>query len=131
MNPNKQLLQQVFAALADGDGRPFVDAMADDVSWTIAGHSAWSRRWEGKRAVRNELLRPLFERFAGAYRSKAQRIIAEDDCVVVEARGNATTKAGSTYSNHYCYVFRFEGGLVREITEYMDTEHAQALLGAP
>jgi hypothetical protein len=30
---NKQLMQQVFAELAKGNGKPFVDAMADDFRW--------------------------------------------------------------------------------------------------
>ena len=34
---NKQLMQQVFAELERGNGRPFVDSFADDVRWTIIG----------------------------------------------------------------------------------------------
>ena len=31
---NKQLLQDIFTALARSDARPFVHAMADDFRWT-------------------------------------------------------------------------------------------------
>jgi len=128
---NKRLMQAVFAELATGNGKAFVDAMADDIVWTIAGRSAWSRTWRGKQAVREELLRPLFARFADTYTNEAQRFIAEDDHVVVECRGRAATKSGQRYDNVYCYVCRFADGKLRELTEYMDTDLALRALGAP
>ena len=131
MNGNKQTMQHVFDELAKGNGRPFADAMADDFVWTIAGHSAWSRSWRGKQAVREQLLRPLFARFATTYANRATRIVAEGDIVVVECRGEVTTRSGKPYRNHYCYVCRLVDGQLRELTEYMDTAHALDALGPP
>ena len=128
---NKALLQAAFAELAKGNGVPLVDLMADDFSWIIPGQSTWSREWRGKQAVREELFRPLFARFADTYTNEAKRFIAEDDFVVVECRGKVSTKSGKRYDNTYCYVCRMEGGLLRELTEYMDTELAASALGAP
>jgi len=128
---NKQILQQVFAELARGNGRPFVEALADDAVWTISGSSAWSRSYRGKQAIRDELLTPLFAQFADTYTNTAQRFIAEDDVVAVECRGRVNTKAGCAYNNSYCYIFRLEGGRVRELTEYYDGCLADRVLGAP
>lgn len=128
---NKWILEGIFAELAQGNGRPFVEAMAEDFSWTITGHSAWSKTWHGKQAVRNELLKPLFARFADRYINRAERFIAEDDLVVVQCRGGVMTKGGKPYHNHYCYVVRMEDGKMRELTEYMDTDHAMRVLGEP
>ena len=128
---NKRLLQNVFAELADGNGRPFVDMMAEDVAWTISGTSPWARTYRGKRQVIDLLLTPLNARFAEPYRARAQRIIAEDDHVVVESRGAVTTTDGKAYNNAYCFIFRLAGGKVREITEYMDTALVDAVLGDP
>lgn len=128
---NKQTLQAIFAELAQGNGRPFVAAMADDFSWEIPGRSAWSRRFEGKQAVRDELFKPLFAQFATTYKNRALRFIAEDDIVVVECRGQVRTVRGEAYDNTYCYVCRFENGRLRELTEYMDTALAEAVLAPP
>jgi hypothetical protein len=119
---NKQLLRDVYDAWATGDLRPLLAAMGDDVAWTITGHNSWSATFTGKDAVRHELLAPLGEQFADTYTSTASRFVAEDDVVVVEAQGRVTTKAGPRYDNKYCFVFRFEGGKIREITEYLDTQ---------
>ena len=128
---NKQLMQSIFAELAQGNGRPFREAMADDFCWKIAGHASWSREWKGKQAVIEGLLKPLYERFATTYTNQADDFIAEGDKVVVQCRGDVMTKSGQRYDNHYCMVFRLQGGQLRELVEYMDTELATRALGAP
>lgn len=128
---NKRLMQSVFDELSRGNGRPLIDAMADDFAWIIPGHATWSREYRGKQVVREELFKPLFERFATTYTSRAHRFIAEDDYVVVETRGDVITKSGRRYDNTYCLVCRLDGGKLRELTEYMDTELAAEVLGAP
>jgi ketosteroid isomerase-like protein len=128
---NKQLLQNIFAETAKGNGRPFVQALADDVSWTIIGSTAWSKTYRGKQAVISELLAPLNAQLANGNRISAHRFIAEDDCVVVEARGHNVTKAGEPYPNSYCWVFRLVDGRVVELTEYADTALIDAVLQPP
>jgi uncharacterized protein len=127
---NKRAMQAAFDALAQGNGRPFVELMADDFTWTITGTTAWSRAYRGKQAVRKELLEPLFAQFATRYTNRALRIIAEDEHVVVECRGNVTTRSGKAYNNEYCYVIRFADGKMRELTEYFDTELVTEALSA-
>lgn len=128
---NKAVVQTVFASLAEGDRKPFADAMADDFSWTIAGHGPWARTWRGKAAVRGGLIEPLFAQFAGTYRNRATRIVCEGDTVVVECRGSVATSAGPRYDNHYCYVIEMRGGKMHALTEYMDTALAEAVLSPP
>ena len=128
---NKQLMQEIFSELAKGNGKPFVDCMAEDFCWTITGTTPWSRTYSGKKTVIDELLRPLFAQFATRYTNSAQRIIAEHDIVVVECRGAVMTKTGVPYNNTYCYVCRMADGQLKELTEYFDTELVRTALEAP
>jgi ketosteroid isomerase-like protein len=128
---NKALMQEVFGELERGNGRPFVESLADDIRWRIIGSTEWSGTWEGKSAVQTKLLDPLFAQFGTRYRSSAIRLIAEDDYVVIECRGDVTTKLGRPYRNTYCYVCRLEDGKVRELTEYCDTELLAKALTPP
>src|SRR2546425_531882 len=128
---NKQLMQDIFAELSQGNPRSFVEAMDEQFRWIIAGNSRWSRTFEGKQAVLKELFGALRDRIDGAIKTTAQRFIAEDDFVVVEARGNNMTKAGIPYNNTYCFVFRLAEGKLQEVTEYLDTELVTAALGDP
>ena len=128
---NKELLQDIFSATARGDSRPLVEAMADDFRWIIAGKGRWSRSYDGKQAVLTELFPALRERIEGRIKMIPQRVFADGDHVVVEARGDNVTKAGQRYDNSYCFVFRLAGGKLAEVTEYMDTELVTSALGAP
>ena len=128
---NKALVQRIHAELDKGNGQAFIDSLADDASWTLEGTTPWSRVYEGKAAIREELIKPLFAQFAGPYVSKTERIIAEGDRVVVLFSGDVPSKAGKRYNNRYCYVYRIEGGKVKELTEYFDTAQVQEALEAP
>jgi ketosteroid isomerase-like protein len=76
-------------------------------------------------------MRPLRAKIEGRVKTRAQRIIADGDFVAVEARGDNVTKAGEPYCNTYCFVFRFQAGELKEVTEYQDTELAARVLGDP
>ncbi len=129
---HKTAMQQAFAALAQGNGQPFVALMADDFRWVMTGSTAWSRTYEGKQAVLDELFKPLFAQFQRPYLNTAQRFIAEGDDVVVLCQGQVTTRRGKPYNNRYCYVCRFgDDGCMHELIEYFDTELVSAALEAP
>jgi len=125
---NKQLVQRVFSEMEEGNSRPFVESLADGVRWTIIGSTRWSGTYDGKKAVLADLLGPLSAQLADRYRLTAHRFIAEDDHVVVEARGRNTTKKGLPYENTYCWVCRVADGKIQELTEYADTELVTAVL---
>jgi len=128
---NKRIMQGVFDQLARGNGKPFGELMAEDFCWTITGTTPWSRSYRGRQAVYRELLEPLYSQFAGRYTNTAQRILADGDHVVVECRGQVTTRAGKPYNNTYCFVIRMEQGRMKELTEYLDTGLVSAALEAP
>ena len=128
---NRQIIEEIFAALATADSRLFVERMADDITWTVKGQTPWSKTYRGKDAVLKDLLGQLRARLADRYRATAERIIAEGDYVVVQARGQATTTTGLPYNNEYCFVYRLENGLIKEVTEYFDTQLVVTALGAP
>ena len=128
---NKQLVQSIFAGLAEGNPKMLVDSMDDKVRWRISGESQWSKTFDGKRVVLTELFGLLLTKIADRFRIIAYRFIAEGDLVVVEARGDNITKTGARYNNSYCFVIRIAEGRLQEITEYADTELGMTALGAP
>jgi len=48
-------------------------------------------------------------------------IHGDGDFVVVEHSGRNELPDGRRYDNNYCWVFRFENGLIQDVREYMDT----------
>jgi uncharacterized protein len=128
---NRKLVEGVFAELASDNPRPFVEALADDVRWTIRGHSVWSRTFEGKASVLADLLGPVRAQLVSHVQLSVRRLLADGDHVIVEAIGQATSKAGQPYNNEYCFLYRFAGGKIVEVTEYVDTQLACTVLTAP
>lgn len=126
---NKQIMQNIFSEMARGESKLFVERMADDFRWIVAGTNQWSRTFDGKNAVLTDLFGLLGSKIVLPIITTAQRFIADGDYVVVEARGKSTTKAGNPYNNRYCFVFRLAGGKLKEVTEYMDTALATATFG--
>ena len=118
---NKRLMQQIFAELAKGNSQALLNALAEDVAWTVTGTTAFSRTYNGKSSLINDLVGPLFSRLEEPLRMVADRFIADGEYVVVECRGKAITKAGVPYNNRYCLVCRMDDGKIKELVEYMDT----------
>ena len=130
IDTNKQLVRGAFEAMGRSDIRPLYDLMRDDFAWIIEGRSRFSRSYEGKEAVKRDLLAPLFEAFATPYRFTIDEIIGEGETVVVRGRGEVRMKSGQDYNNSYCFVLRLEHGQLVELREYLDTALVERVFGA-
>jgi ketosteroid isomerase-like protein len=126
---NKQLIRDMFAELAKGNGEAFLDRMADDVRFTIIGNTKFSSTFNGKQDVVNRLLEPLGAQLEGGIAITPDNFIAEGEYVAMQSHGKARAKNGRDYNNTYCQVFRIVNGRVKEITEYLDTELVTSVFG--
>lgn len=130
MADNKETVARIYAAMERGDLAPFAEACRSDYVWELPGHSSWSRRFEGRQAVLDGLIGPLFRRIASTYTARAIRILGEGDMVVAEVRGDVVVKGGGRYDNHYCMIFAFDAdGRIARVTEYSDTDLEERVLG--
>jgi ketosteroid isomerase-like protein len=107
---SRKLFETIFAELAKGNGAPFRAAMDDDFIRSTIGSTSWSRVFRGKKAVEQELLRPLLSQFEDLYTNTAERILVDGE----QCRGRVTTVRGEPYNNTYCLVIRVAEGKMRE-----------------
>lgn len=126
---NQKLLEDIFTGLAANDTALFVASLAEDVTMRVTGRYSWSRVFQGKSALRQDLYGRVRSRLAAPGRMIAKRIIAGDDHVVVEAEGDMQVKDGRRYDNEYCLVFRLQHGKIVELREYCDSLLAETVLG--
>jgi uncharacterized protein len=131
MPTGREVLEHAFRETAEGNGRPFVDMLADDVEWSIIGSTEWSQTFRGKTTVINELLRPLAEQFDGPNTVEATRFIAEGNLIAIEGRNLSVTKRGQAYPNRYCWIVEMRGEKAVRITEYCDTALVDRVLVRP
>jgi ketosteroid isomerase-like protein len=125
----KAHIQNAFEALSSGNPQPYLDLFADDISWRVTGTTRWSGTYRGKERLVNDLLRPVSQRLQGRYKASVLRVVVEGDVVVVETKGENTSKNGTPYNNEYCWVCRQRDGKLVEVTEYADTELFTAAIG--
>ncbi len=128
---NEACVKHAFSELGKANSAPLVDLFADDVRLVIKGSTAWSKTFTGKQSILNDVFGSLRSQFAEPYTVVVDRIIADENHVVVEARGTVRLKSGERYDNAYCHVFRMEGGKIREWTEYSDTDLIARVLRGP
>ena len=126
---NKQFISNMFAELSKGNGDAFLNALADDVSFTIIGSTKYSGTFKGKQELINKLLAPLNAQIEGGMTITPDNLIADGDFVAMQARGKALSKNGRHYDNTYCHVFRFANGKIQQVTEYLDTELITSAFG--
>ena len=122
MTSNRDLLRHVYTEVSAGNAQPLLDALADDIEWTIIGSTPLSGVYRGRQQVVEGLLRPLAARLTGPIRFTFDRFIAEGDDVVMLASAEATAVTGRPYNNTYCIVATFLDGKIRRMTDYVDTE---------
>jgi ketosteroid isomerase-like protein len=119
---NKRLMQEIFAGLSKGNDQLFIDAMADEFQWHWMGSGQWSKIFNGKSSVLNELWAAVRTTLVPPYKVHAHRFLADAECVAIEASGENTTPDGKTYNNNYCWVCFLKDGKLVELHEYMDTD---------
>ena len=126
---NKQVVIDFYEAGARGDMDACFALIADDITWRNIGSTKFSGTFEGKQALMENLLGPLFGQLKAGIASTIDGLIAEGDRVVALTQGQAETHDGTPYNNTYCQVIRIADGKIAEVTEYMDTALIDAVFG--
>ncbi|KIW69513.1 hypothetical protein PV04_05386 [Phialophora macrospora] len=106
--------------------------IADDVDWTIMGHSPMSRQYSGKQDFVDNTLKVLRERVlteplrlevgdvVGALDGEGDDIHGE---VAVELRAIAAVcKNGLSYDMAYVWMCKFQKGKIVRVRAYLDTD---------
>ena len=107
--------------MSQGRVAPLFDAMAENVVWRWMGVNQWSRTFEGKQLVVDTLFGGARETLSPSSSVEVHRILADGEFVAVEHSGRNELADGRRYDNNYCWIFRFQDGVIQEVREYMDT----------
>ena len=101
----------------------------DAMVMRVTGRYSWSQTFRGKKALLRELYGHVGSLMAEPGKTIPDRIFADGDHVIVEARGEMLTKTGQRYDNEYCLIYRLAEGRIVEIREYQDSTLCEAILG--
>lgn len=129
---NLEVMRSILIPMADGDTRPFVQALHDDIVWTVSGVGPWAGSYRGKQVLREQLFGEVMPRLKQPYRLATKQLIADGDAVAVVLHGIGNqTLAGDPYPQQYCWICRLEGDKLKEVTEFADSDLALRVVGPP
>jgi uncharacterized protein len=126
---NKKLVADTWAAVSNGDIAGFMNNLAEDVTWTFFGSHRFAGTFKGKTELTAKLFAPLGEVLDGGIKVQIDSMTAEDDRVVIEARGKAQAKSGKRYDNSYCIVIKVRNDKIAAVREYLDSELVTDVFG--
>jgi ketosteroid isomerase-like protein len=127
LEENKQIARDFFAALNRADSAAVAEMYADDaVLWT-AGSMPFSGTFNKAQAVK--LTQAVLSAFPEGLTLTITGLTAEDERVAIEAESHGRHVSGKRYNNHYHFLMIVRNGKVAAFKEYMDTMHANEVLG--
>ncbi len=125
---NKQMVTSTWQAFVTGDIKTAFANMSDEISWLIPGNlSNLSGLRKGKPAIL-EFARNAARTFPNGLQTQINRTYADGDTVILELTNRGKLANGKDYDNEYCFVFEVEGGKIRRVREYVDTQKAKELM---
>ena len=124
---NKELVTNFWGAFSKGDIKTAFASLSDEVSWLIPGNLP---NLSGLRKGKAEILsfaRGAAKMFPSGLKSELHRVYGDGDTVLIEMTNRGKLFNGRDYENEYCFVFEIEGGKIRRVREYVDTQKVKEL----
>ncbi|WP_444887098.1 nuclear transport factor 2 family protein [Microbulbifer sp. JMSA008] len=124
----RKTVEEVFNALRT-DPQPFLERVANNVHWVVKGTHAMAGEYSSKK----ELVERAFHGIGkvlqgGKVMMEVKRILIDGDYAVVEMESTCIALNGRRYNNTYCWIVKFENGLITEGTAYVDSALVQQVL---
>jgi hypothetical protein len=117
---NRSRVETGFDKWSSGTGS-FFELLSEDVTWTIAGNSAFSRTYVGKKEFMAAVIAPLNARLASVIVPKVRRIYSDGDTVIALWDGTARASDGQPYNNTYAWFMKFKDDRIVDVVAFFDT----------
>lgn len=116
---NKKIIQEGFSRWASGTGS-FFDLLSEDMQWTIAGSSPFSKTYKGKKQFMEEVIIPLNMKLAKKIIPDVRSLHAEDDVVIALWDGTATAIDDKPYNMSYAWFMQMKDGKIISVVAFLD-----------
>jgi ketosteroid isomerase-like protein len=122
---NRAAVEAMLRAWMAGDSGALQSLLANDIEWTITGHSAAAGTTRGRAELMSKVLGPFGARFAqSSDRFRPRRIhgvYTDSDTVIVHFDGAGVANDGQAYSNSYLWLLTLRDGKIARGTAFFDS----------
>ena len=119
MSVTEAEVRTLFSKLEAGDGKEFFKHVADNVDWTVEGTHPLAGRYRSKKDFFDHTFERLNQILPGGTQLHVQAIHTSGNWAIVELRSMATARNGMRFDNRYCWVMRFDKGIIVEVRAYL------------
>ena len=125
----KDVVRQFFATLGTGDFAAIGEFFDDDSVWQVNDVARGLPAQRGRKAIIDDFLQPIREGLfePGDPKIEVRSKIAEGNRVAAETTARGTLRNGNHYENEYVFIIEVDGGKVRFLREYMDSDYAHSI----
>ena len=125
---NKEVAQELFDSISEGNIEAAANLMSDDISWWISGKAselpfAGVYDKEGLKKLFNRMNRQLLNGLKMTVKSS----IAEGDKVAMEVESYGELKNGRVYNQQYHFLITIVDAKIANVKEYLDTQHVYSV----
>jgi ketosteroid isomerase-like protein len=117
---NRARVAASFDAWRAGTGSPY-DLLAQDASWTIAGHSLAAKTYPSRADFIEEVIRPFNARMKSRLIPAVHRMFADGDTVIVHFDAAGTASDGRPYNNTYAWILEMKEGAIVRANAFFDS----------
>jgi uncharacterized protein len=125
---SEDIVRKTFAPLVTNEGS-FLDHIADNVSWTLTGRDdPLGGNCTSKAEVAAKIFAPIYQKIDGVLKAEIVSVLISGDWAIVEFTASGTTKKGNEYFQELCWVCRYEGDMIVQVREYLDSAQIKRVL---
>jgi uncharacterized protein len=114
-------VREIFRGLEHEDGAAFFTHVADDVDWVVMGTHPLAGHYRSKAAFRAGTFDKLECVLQDGAQLTVDHVLISGDESAVELRSNASGHNGMRFDNRYCWIVKFEKGVVVSVRAYLDS----------
>jgi uncharacterized protein len=124
---NKKVAAELFERFNAMDLAGALDLLTDDANWWIVGGTEHlPAAGDHTKDQIGRLLSNMGRQLKNGLKMTVRSMIAEGDRVAVEVESFGELLNGRVYNNQYHFAFTMRDGKIREVREYLDTQHVHA-----
>jgi ketosteroid isomerase-like protein len=121
-------VRSLFASLEQGNIEEFFQNVATNVEWTVMGTHPLAGTYHDRDFFIQSTFRRLDNVLKDGVRLRITNIMTADDMAIVELEALSVARNDTPFRNRYCWICRFDQGIIVEVRAYLDSALVQKLI---
>lgn len=123
-----EYVKNLFHRLKTGENDKFFDQVDENVRWRVMGTHPLAGTYNNKEDLILNTFNRLNKLLNEGVVLEVKNIIVKNNTAVVEMESISTAINNMPFNNTYCWICRFQNGIIVEVRAYVDSALVQKLI---